>query len=86
MVNFLKVIGTILSVAGILAGIILLKKATETIDYAIGAVFIVQGIVIGSVFFFFTNMLMNSESQTASLKDIRNHFYPDDENSEEIKE
>ncbi len=82
MVDFLKVIGTVLSIAGIIAGIILLKKATESIDFAIGAILIVQGIVIGSVFFFFANMLMNSESQTTLLKDIRDHFYQGKEDPE----
>jgi hypothetical protein len=82
MVNFLKIIGTVFSVAGIIAGLILLRKATENLDYAIGAGLIVQGIVIGAIFFFFASILINSEAQTTLLKDIRSHFLPHKEDSE----
>ncbi|MDO8551018.1 MAG: hypothetical protein Q7S39_12835 [Ignavibacteria bacterium] len=80
--DFLKVIGTVFSVTGIIEGLIFLRKATENLDYAIGASLIVQGIVIGAIFFFFANMLINSEAQTALLKDIRSHFLPHKEDSE----
>lgn len=75
MVNFLKVTGTVLSAAGILAGLILLRKAAENIDYAIGAVLIVQGIITGVTFFFFANMLIKMEEQNNLLKEIRNLFF-----------
>ena len=82
MADFLKMIGTIIFIAGIIAGIILLTKATENIDYVIGISCLIQGVVLGSIFHFFSNMLLNSESQTALLEDIRDHFYPEEETNE----
>ncbi len=84
MVNFLKVTGTVLSTAVIMAGLILIIKATENIYYAISAVIIVQGIITGIIFFFFVNMLINAEEQINLLKDIRNHFYNRTEDKETV--
>ena len=65
----MKIIGTVFSTASILTGLIFLKKANESIDYLIGASLIVLGILIGTVFFFFANMLLNSEKQTTLLRE-----------------
>jgi hypothetical protein len=67
--DLLKIIGTVFSTASILTGLIFLKKANESIDYLIGASLIVLGILIGTVFFFFANMLLNSEKQTTLLRE-----------------
>ena len=69
MADLLKIIGTVFSTASILTGLIFLKKANESIDYLIGASLIVLGILIGTVFFFFANMLLNSEKQTTLLRE-----------------
>ena len=74
MADLLKIIGTVFSTASILTGLIFLKKANESIDYLIGASLIVLGILIGTVFFFFANMLLNSEKQTTLLREIKEHL------------
>ncbi len=86
MSDFLKSMGFIFFVVGIIAGIILLIKSTDYIDNIIGVSVIIQGILLGLTLNFFGAMLENSDSQTILLSDIRDNFYPDEDEENENDE
>jgi len=71
MVKLLEITGTILSTCSIIAGFIFIRKGTDTVHYLAGAVLIVQGLIIGVIFFFFSRLMINLEKQTRILEEIR---------------
>lgn len=78
MVDSLKAIGVLICIVGLIAGIILLTKAEESVDTVIGIAVAIQGFIIAVIFYFFSDLLAHAEWQTELLQDIRNHFIPDE--------
>lgn len=77
MIIFLLALAALFYLVGFILGISVLAGGTDKIDTIIGISSIVVGIVIGTMFSFCAEILNNSESQTALLRDIKKHFFPE---------